>query len=264
MAIHHLNRVKFASSTTGTGDLTVGAASGVTFLTPHEAGGVSGDDVNYLIEEGNDFEAGRGTLSGSPVATLVRTTVFISKIAGSVGTAKMDCNGNALVRFVHAANEMLSGPTTSITDGRPVLWDADNRHLKQHTEALGTAAGKTVGTSGANVPLMNTHNVWSGTQGVAETALTTATGWDGSVAQNLTVSVSGADFAIANPTVVPSAGEFVNIKVVYASAHVITWGNKFKGLTGITGSGNGKTDNYSFRSDGTNLHCIGYKLDVAA
>ena len=264
MAMRHLNRVKFVSSTTGTSDLTVGAASGTTFLTPAEAGAVSGDNIDYLIEEGNDFEIGRGTLSGAPVATLVRTTVFISKVSGSVGTTKMNCNGNALIRFIQAADDMLTGPITSITDGFLVLWDATNRKLKQGAGAPGTAALKNTGTSGNNVPVMNAKNAWSAPQLVTESALTTATAWDGDVVQNLTVTVSGANFDIANPSPVPAAGGFVNIKVVYSSAHIINWGNKYKGLTGITGSGNGKTDNYSFRSDGTNLHCTGSKLDVAS
>lgn len=262
MAIKHKPRIKFSSSTTGQGAITVGSVVGASFMTPADAGLVSGDTINYVIEEGNDFEEGTGTI-GADATTFTRDTVFCSKIAGVVGTTKMTLNGNALIRFIFAGEDMLVGPTTAITDGRPVLWDTNNRRLKQHTAALGSAAAENIGTSGANVPKMSAHNTWSAPQGISETALASATAWDGSVAANLTVNVNGSAFAIANPSTLPSAGEFVAIKVVFTTTHAVTFGNKFLGMTNITPSNSsGKVDNYVFRSDGTNLHLIGYRLNV--
>lgn len=261
MAIVHKPRVKFATITTGTGPFTVGTLSGVQFMLPADAGSVDGDIVNYVIEEGSDFEEGWGVLSAT--ATVCSRNVFKSKIAGVVSTSPMSLNGNALVRFIFAAEDMLVGPTSAITDGRFALWDTNNRRLKQHTGAPGTAAIENVGTSGANLPKMSTKNDWSAPQKVTETALTTATAWDGDVSQNLTVNVNTATFAIANPSPVPSAGIFVAIRVVFTTTHVLTFGNKYLGMTGVVPSNTAaKVDNYVFRSDGTNLHLVGYRLDV--
>lgn len=100
------DRVKVNIATTGTGDITFGAASSNAFLTPAEAGATDGDVARYVIVDGTDFEEGVGTI-GDTVATMTRT-VTRSKIAGSVGTSKIDLSGTAVLAFIASASDILN------------------------------------------------------------------------------------------------------------------------------------------------------------
>lgn len=77
-----------------------------------------------------------------------------------------DGNSPADVTDVQTAiNRRVTGPSASVTDSRPVLFDGTTGLLvKQHTSLLGTAAAKDTGTSGDAVPLLNGVNTWSGAQ----------------------------------------------------------------------------------------------------
>jgi hypothetical protein len=100
------NRVRVNTATTGTGTVTLGAAFSNAFRTFAEAGAASGDVVTYVLEEGNDFEIGRGTYVSSGT-TLSRDTVLISKIGGTAGTTRMTLAGGATVRIDAAAEDFL-------------------------------------------------------------------------------------------------------------------------------------------------------------
>lgn len=62
-----LNRVRFATATTGTSDIAIGAAvrsaSDGDCLTPAEAGAANGDRLVYFIVDGNNFAHGTGVYS---------------------------------------------------------------------------------------------------------------------------------------------------------------------------------------------------------
>lgn len=100
-----LNRVLVATATTGTGTLTLGAAEPGGWLTAEQAGGTDGQTVTYVIEEGSDFEIGRGVL-GASATTLTRATVEASKIGGVPGTAKMELTGQAKVFLAPSAADL--------------------------------------------------------------------------------------------------------------------------------------------------------------
>ncbi len=264
MALKHYNRVIFSSTTLGQGTLNVGAAYSNAYTSPSEAGASSGDTVDYLIEEGDDFEIGYGVLTSGSPWTMTRN-VYISKIGGAVGTTKMDLGGNALVRLIHAANDIIKGPSASITDGRPVLWDSDNRTLKQHTSLLGTAAAVDTGTSGSVIPKLDGVNVWSGSQKSSPLTAVHNTAWSGNTYQVVNVTVNGSNFTLANPSPVPAADTFIAVIVTYSTTHSLSFGNLFAGMTGVTPSNSsGKKDSFIFWSDGTNFYLVGYRLDFGA
>lgn len=103
-----LNRAKMATSTTGTGTVTLGAA--VTgFLSLSEAGAVDSNTYPYLIEEGDDFELGSGTYASSGT-TFSRDSVTVSKISGTAGTSKMNLTGNATLAIVPKSKDVAAVP----------------------------------------------------------------------------------------------------------------------------------------------------------
>lgn len=106
-----------ATSTTGTGTITLGSA--VTgYATLAEAGAGDGEVYTYCIEDGDDFEIGTGTYTSSGT-TLSRDTVTLSKIGGTAGTSKINLSGSAKVFItlksvdLAPASELLNEGTVS-------------------------------------------------------------------------------------------------------------------------------------------------------
>lgn len=101
------NRVYVSTATVGTGTLTLGAVVSAQFCTFAEAGIANGATVrSYIIEEGSDFEIGYGVYN-SAGPTLTRAAVRLSRIGGIAGTAKMTLLGNATVRVLAAAEDLV-------------------------------------------------------------------------------------------------------------------------------------------------------------
>lgn len=101
MAAKLFNRVKFSTSTTGTGDIAVGSAvSG--FITPAVAGAANNDTVPYFIEDGANFAHGLGTYSTTG-PTLVRDASEVSWNGSSLATANLSLSGSAKVMFTPRA-----------------------------------------------------------------------------------------------------------------------------------------------------------------
>jgi hypothetical protein len=108
------DRVKVNIPTGGTGSITFGPASSTAFLTPTEAGAIDGDTVRYILVDGTDFEEGVGTIFSS-AAQMARTTVTKSKIAGVVGSTKLNLSGTAVLAFTASASDILN-PANNLAD----------------------------------------------------------------------------------------------------------------------------------------------------
>lgn len=102
-----VDRAKMATATAGTGTITLGSAS-TGYFTFAEAGVTNGQIVDYVIEDGNDFEIGQGVYTAAGT-TLSRVRVLRSKIGGTAGTTKITLSGNATV-FVSLSTDNF--PTT--------------------------------------------------------------------------------------------------------------------------------------------------------
>ncbi len=97
-----VNRAKVATTTTGTGTVTLGTAE-AGYMSFADAGVVDGDVVQYVIEDANDgWEIGTGTYTASGT-TLSRT---VSQSSNS--DAAINLSGDAVV-FVAAIQADVTG-----------------------------------------------------------------------------------------------------------------------------------------------------------
>ena len=119
------NRIKVASSSTGTGNITLGSAED-GFQTFADGGISNNDVVRYVITEGSSFEIGKGTyLTSGP--TLTRTSGNL--LESSTGSL-LNLGGSATV-FVSLADVdvmqtdggTFAGDVTFTGDSYNALWD---------------------------------------------------------------------------------------------------------------------------------------------
>lgn len=95
------DRVKVATATTGTGNITFGSAI-AGFQTFAQAGAIDDDQVRYIIEDGTAWEIGTGTLSGG-ATILARNSI----LASSNGGTPLNLSGSAVVFCDVAAVDIL-------------------------------------------------------------------------------------------------------------------------------------------------------------
>ena len=102
-----VNRAKVATSTTGTGTISLGSAES-GYQTFADAGVTDGQVVRYVIEDGTDWEIGTGTYTASGT-TLTRT---VSESTNS--DAAINLSGNAVV-YVSATETDVTGRPFAMT-----------------------------------------------------------------------------------------------------------------------------------------------------
>ena len=151
------NRAKMTTSTTGTGTITLGsAASG--FQSFADAGVVNGDVVQYVIEEGSDFEIGTGTYTSSGT-TLTRTPTESSNSDAAItlaGQATVSITAVAadMNRLQHNGSDKVTVSSTgaSVTGNISVTGTVDGRDVATDGSKLdGIESGATADQTAAEI-----------------------------------------------------------------------------------------------------------------
>lgn len=124
------NRAKMTTSTTGSGTVTLGSASN-GFQSFADAGVSDGDVVQYVIEEGSNFEIGTGTYA-STGTSLTRTPTESSNSDAAItlagqATVSITAVADDLNRLQHNGSDKVTVSSTgaSVTGDLSVSGTAD-------------------------------------------------------------------------------------------------------------------------------------------
>ena len=128
------NRAKMTTSTTGSGTVTLGSAS-VGYQSFADAGVSNGDVVQYVIEEGGNFEIGTGTYSSTGTSLTRSPTESSNSNAaislGGAATVSITAVADDLNRLQHAGSTKVEPTSTgaTVTGNLAVTGTVDGRDV---------------------------------------------------------------------------------------------------------------------------------------
>jgi hypothetical protein len=151
------NRAKMTTSTTGSGTVTLGGAS-VGYQSFADAGVSNGDVVQYVIEEGGNFEIGTGTYS-STGTSLTRSPTESSNSGAAISlsgaaTVSITAVADDLNRLQHEGSTKVEPTSTgaTVTGNLAVTGTVDGRDVAADgTKLDGIESGATADQTAAEI-----------------------------------------------------------------------------------------------------------------
>jgi len=150
------NRAKMTTSTTGSGTVTLGSAS-VGYQSFADAGVSNGDVVQYVIEEGSEFEIGTGTYSATGTSLTRSPTESSNSGAaislGGAATVSITAVADDLNRLQHEGSDKVTVSSTgaSVTGNISVTGTVDGRDVASDGSKLDGIEASADVTDTANV-----------------------------------------------------------------------------------------------------------------
>lgn len=154
-----LFRVGFATATSGTIDIAIGAAirsaSIGDYLTPSEAGIADGQRVEYFITDGNNLAVGVGVYSTTGPTLARDTNEKRWTGSGSLNTSKLSLSGSAKVYLTPVTTLATRTETAIATSATSLTPNVDNIDVYRYTAlAANITINAPIGTPYDGQPLL--------------------------------------------------------------------------------------------------------------
>ena len=278
------NRAKMTTATTGSGTVTLGSASN-GFQTFAAAGVSNGDVVQYVIEEGANFEIGTGTYSSSGTS-LTRSPTESSNSNNAItlaGQATVSITAVAadLNRLQHGGSDKVTVSSTgaSITGNLAVSGTVDGRNVASDGSKLdgieANAKNDQTITAGGGLAGGGTGDVTLSHSDTSSQASVNNSG--GTVIQDVTVDTYGHVTGLTSYnldgryyTETEADSRFVNVAGDTMTGHLgiggtatdASWSDATYGNTEVSIDGGGGYGVLHFRGDGAGSTDTRYSVGV--
>lgn len=156
------DRIKQATATTGTTSIQLGSAE-TGYQTFADAGMVDTNWTRYLIEDGDDWEIGRGQMMSG--TTLTRSS---SQVTSSSTGSLLNLSGNAVVMCTPSAEDIVMwqakwpASTTTVAIGDRAGEDAGLGHLGYSAQENSVFVGRNAGRDATYGDYNTFVGAWSG------------------------------------------------------------------------------------------------------